>query len=102
MSHTAAPTRFSDKDPEEVLILTFNFSELTAAVTLPDVSITRKSGTADASPGNVLDGAPSISGAKVLQRVKGGTAGTDYALRCKVTADGQTYVLSAILPVRTA
>ena len=102
MTHTVGQAVFSPKDPSEIVIVTFDFAELTAAVLTPTVSATWKRGSEDLAPA-LLSGNASISGAKVLQKVQGGVAGADYLLRCQVdTADAQRYVLTGTLPVRTA
>ncbi len=59
----------------------------------------------DASPDDLLDGAPQISGTSVYQRVKAGVSGCTYKLRCTATDSGagnETYVLTASLGVVTA
>lgn len=103
MTHVASPVTFSQKDPAEIITVTFDFSDLVAAVTSATVTASWKRGTADASPSSLLSGGTSTSGAKVLQKIQGGNAGADYVLRCQVdTADGQRFVMAALLPVRTA
>lgn len=95
---------FSTKDPQEVIVVTFDFSALTATVTSPSVTASVASGKPDASPSAVLSGTPAISGAKILQTVIAGQDGTSYDLVCKVTSsDGiQKFVLSDVLPVVAA
>lgn len=94
---------FSPKDPAEVVDLGFDFSALTSAPTSPVVSAAFHSGAEDPAPEAILSGAAAVVGATVVQRVIGGVAGTDYALRCQVdTANGQRFVLTGVLPVRTA
>jgi hypothetical protein len=102
------PIYLSEKDPEEVIVLTCDFGpDLAAGETLnapPTVTVTVASG-ADASPGDVLDGAAQLdaSTTKVLQKVKGGVDDTNYRVKVKATtSDGRTLVLAPILPVRNA
>lgn len=103
MSLTVQASTFSPKDPDEVVVATFDFSEIATSITSPVVTATYKRGAADASPSAVLQGSAIASGLKVLQTIQGGVAGTDYVLRCQVDAnDGQRFVLAATLPVRTA
>mgnify|MGYP000920854792 CR=1 FL=1 len=53
--------------------------------------------------GSVTRIAGTIAGASVVQRIIGGVAGADYVLRCQVdTAAGERFVLTGVLPVRTA
>lgn len=94
---------FSAKDTGETVILGFDFVNLTSTPSAPVIAVTRHAGAADASPGAIISGSPSISGTKVLQKVVAGVTGTDYLLRCTVSApDGSVYILAGVLPVRTA
>lgn len=94
---------FDAKDPSEVLVVGFDFANLTTTPTSPTVTARRHAGAADSNPSAILSGAPSISGTQVLQKITGGTAGTDYLLRCEVDGpSGTHYVLAGVLPVRTA
>lgn len=103
MSRTISNPGFDPKDPDETIILGFDFANLTDTPTSPAITVTRHAGAADASPSAILSGSPSISGTQVLQKVTGGTAGTDYLLRCEVDGpSGTHYVLAGVLPVRTA
>jgi hypothetical protein len=103
MTRTVQNPGFDPKDPAETITVAFNFADLTDTPSSPDVVATRHAGTADASPSAILSGSPIVSGTKILQTIVGGTAGTDYLLRCQVSApDGSVYVLAGVLPVRTA
>ena len=100
---------FSDKDPWERLPLGFDFSRDLAEIgsTLaetpaPVITITHHSGTADASPAEVKDGAPWISGAIVKQWVDDGVVGARYLVRCEAyAANGARLVMSGTMMVRT-
>jgi hypothetical protein len=96
---------FDEKDPEEVVTLTFDFTDELGAETIepgPAVTIAVRKG-ADPDVAQVVNGAPQVSGATVLQSVKAGVAGVDYAVRCKVTTSGgRVLVLGRVLPVRNA
>lgn len=93
----------SDKDPSEIITVTFDFSEVADALNSPAVVVSVLSGVADENPSDILAGAPSVSGIMVMQMITGGQAGTLYQLRCTaIDADGEKYVLTAALPVRTA
>ncbi len=103
MSRTISNPGFDAKDPAEIIIVGFDFSSLTTSPSSPDVTATRHAGATDANPSAILAGAPAVSGAKITQKIAGGVDGADYLLRCQVDApDGSRYVLSGVLPVRTA
>lgn len=90
---------FSDKDPSESIVVTFDFSALVTAISTAAVAIEVTEGN-DASASAMLSGAALVSGTKVLQRVNSGVDGCVYNLRCTVTtSDGSTYVLANTLPV---
>ena len=75
-----------------------------AAITSASCTVELLAGT-DATPDDLLDGAPQISGTSVYQRVKAGVSGCTYKLRCTATDSGawnETYVLTATLGVVTA
>lgn len=71
----------------------FDFTgDLASGETLssPTVSASVYSGT-DANPSAILIGSPSISGARVSQKIAGGTAGVIYQVVCTAsTSAGQT------------
>lgn len=93
----------STKGPGETVTVTFDFSALTASVTNPSVTATVDSGLPDSNPAAMLSGALQIVGAKVLQQITLGQAGTNYELSCAITAaDGASrYVLADVVPVLT-
>jgi len=92
----------SPKDPAEIVVVTFDYAALAASVSAPVITATRASGEADATPQAIVSGAAQVQGATVMQQIVGGQAGTTYRLRCQIdTADGQRFVLAALLPVRT-
>jgi hypothetical protein len=96
---------FDPKDPEEVVTLTFDFADELGAETInpgPAVAVAVKKG-ADPDVAQVANGAPQVSGATVLQSVKAGVAGVDYAVRCKATTSGgRVLVIARVLPIRNA
>lgn len=95
--------RFDRKDPQEVVVLTFDFSAEAAAVSSPVVTVAHDSGEPDAASASVPDGSPQVSGGKVLQRVKAGVDGANYVLRCTASdGNGNTLVRAGLLMVRTA
>ncbi len=93
------------KDPAENLISTFDFSseiEVGESIASASVACTLVAGV-DASPGQVIHGAASISGSTVLRPFQGGIADATYHLRCTANlSSGRVLVLAATLPVRTA
>lgn len=90
---------FSDKDPNEGIVVTFAFAALTNTITSATVAIEVQSGN-DTNPAAMLSGMAVVSGTNVSQRVIGGVAGCTYHLRCTIqTPDGSTYVLGNTLPV---
>lgn len=95
------------KDPAEILVATFDFSEEIAVdetIDAATVTCTVLSG-GDEDPVAVVDSAlPVIDGTSVLQRLTAGVAGVSYRLRCTVelTPSGRVLVLAATLPVRSA
>lgn len=93
----------SEKDPAEVITVTFDFSAMAVTINTAALAVSVLSGLPDANPAAILSGALSISDALVIQRIAGGQAGTTYALRCVAhDADGEVHVLTAALPVKTA
>lgn len=93
----------SEKDPAEIITVTFDFSNMAASLTTAVLAVSAISGRQDSSPMAILSGSLSISGALVMQRIAGGQDGTTYGLRCTANdADGEVHVLAAALPVRTA
>lgn len=93
----------STKDPDEDVVVTFDFSNLSAsAPTSPAVTASVHAGPADAAPSAILSGSPQVSGDTVLQLVTGGSHGTDYMLRCEADCGNEHFVIAAVLQVRTA
>lgn len=87
------------KDPAETYPIEFNFSAVMSSVTGATVTVSVVGGV-DESPGDVLDGAPQMTGAKVYQRIKAGVAGCIYKLRCEATDGANVYAVTDNLPVR--
>lgn len=92
------------KDVGEKYAIEFQYPSVLAAITSATVTVQLLAGT-DATPDDLLDGAPQISGTSVYQRVKAGVSGCTYKLRCTATDAGaadETYVLTASIGVVTA
>lgn len=102
-----SPRFFDEKDPGEVLVLTFDFTKDLGGETIvapPAVAVTVHAG-GDGTPAAILDGAAQLDATskKVLQSVQGGVAAVDYRLQVTVdTNGGRTLVMAMILPVRPA
>lgn len=96
MTQTLTP-----KDPAESFAVSFDFSRLLETVTAANVTAAIASGKTGA-PEAILNGAAQVIGTQVLQRVSGGQVGSDYLLRCEASDGTETYVLTALMPVRTA
>lgn len=87
----------------ETLLLGFDFSGLVDAIVSASavVTITRRSGTADADPSTMRVGTPQVAGLVVSQMVTGRVAGANYVLAFQVdTPDGQRFIETGILAVR--
>lgn len=92
------------KDTGEKYAIEFQYTGVLSAITSASVTAQLLAGT-DATPDDLLDGDPQISGASVFQRVKAGVSGCTYKLRCTATDAGaadETYVLTASIMVVTA
>ena len=99
-------TLWPAKDPEEVFVVTFDFSAALdegEAISIAAVACLLISGS-DQTPNDVLAASATISGGSVLQPVQGGVLGARYVLRCVATLgpSGRRLVLAATLPVRLA
>ncbi len=92
-------TRWKDKDPADIITVEFDFSADATAVTAPAVTIAVVAGT-DADPSLMLVGAPTVSGATVLQRIQGGVNGATYSLQCLAYNGDDRYSIEALLPVK--
>ncbi|SCX40392.1 hypothetical protein [Nitrosospira sp. Nsp1] len=90
---------FASKDPEESIVLTFDFSAVAATVANPQISIEVISG-ADPDAQAMRSGSPQVDGSKVLQLVVGGVDGVDYHLRCEGESGAEKLVIGVSLRVR--
>lgn len=101
---TCTTPSFDSKDPGERVLIAFDFGRNFAAVSAvpaPVVTVARLSGAADADPSLMMDGAPTISGARVMQWVVGGVDGARYLFGCQAEdADGWVLVEAGTLTVR--
>lgn len=92
---------FEPKDPEEICTVAFDFARRTTAPSAPMVSVQRiETQDVDATP-LALVGRAVVVGSKVLQRMRSGSNGSVYMLRCSVTAaSGDRYVMAGMLAVK--
>lgn len=88
------------KDPAENIVLEFDFTGELTSISTATVSITAQDGSNTAA--TMLDGAPQITGAKVLQRIKNGVDQIDYKPRCVAISGADVRVRAATLPVKLA
>jgi len=89
----------SDKDPQEVIPVTFDFKKLMNSIDSATVSISVKSG-ADNIPENLLYSSVKISDAKVSQLIKGGIDGVVYLIRINATKGSEKYSHAVYLKVK--
>lgn len=97
---------FSPKDPNEVIVLTFDFTtSLVTGETLtgsPTVTISAAIGV-DAAMAAMLSGAPSIVGNTVLQKVINGVVKNSYGFIALCTlSSGRMLAVGGILPINVA
>lgn len=97
--------RFSNVDPGEKLVLTFQFAKgLATGETLvaPTVSVTVDYGT-DATPSAIIVGSQ-VSGTDVLVSVAGQKVDVDYHIKvlCTTSNANKKLAVAGVLPCRTA
>jgi len=92
------------KDPDEVLVITWDYAAaLDAGETLASAVTTASLLSGDTASPLALWGSPLIDGGEVRQTISAGLAGSSYTLRCLATlSSGRLLALAATLPVRTA
>lgn len=90
------------KDPEESVVLEFDFSSELAAIDSATVSVAVAGTKPDANASLVLDGPLQINGTDVFQRMSGGVDGVDYKFRCAGTRGSDVIVRTGIVKVRAA
>lgn len=89
------------KDPDESVIVEFDFEGELDSVASAVVEATVHSGGSDPDPSGILYGSPQIVGDKVFQRIIGGISGVTYGLRCEGTSSLDVIVRAELLPVKT-
>lgn len=89
-----------EKDPSEIITVTFDFSALATSCSNPVVTCHQLSGTVDSTVSSMISGSAQLSGTSILQRIHGGIDGAAYKLRCQIDdADGERFVLADTLTV---
>lgn len=80
---------FDEKDPAEHVTITFDYSQELGleSIVAASVLVIVLHGI-DPSPLSMLNSAPSIIGAQVLQAIKGGISGVQYEFKCTITTSG--------------
>jgi len=91
--------RWQQKDPSDVVVVEFDFSNTTALVDSATITV-GVAGDADPTPSAILVGGPTIAGAIVRQRVTGGLDGVDYFFEARAVSGSDAFTIDAVLPVR--
>lgn len=89
------------KNPEESVLVEFDYTGELTAPTIAVVSIAVVNGV-DPDAATMIVGAPQFSGAKVIQRISAGIDKTNYKVKCVATQGNDIRVRADILPVRAA
>lgn len=92
------------KDPEEVVDLSFDFTDDLGAADIQGAPVIAASLIEGVDPdfANTIQGAATVDGKIVFQRIRNGLDKVAYGYRCKITAsDGRVLVLALQVPVRT-
>lgn len=90
------------KDPDESIVIVFDFSAELSAIDSVAVSMAVHGPGVDPGVAAMLEGAPQISGAMALQRVRHGIHGLAYKPRCVATRGADVIVRAGVMPVRWA
>jgi hypothetical protein len=91
----------SPKYQAEIVTVMFDFTALTTTAANATVAPTIAGGS-DTSPSGILNGYPTIVGAKVYQKIQAGNVGTTYKLTCSIDGDGGNhYQLSDTIQVQS-
>ncbi len=93
---------FDPKDPEEIIPLSFDFTQLGSGFTTPVVTVSHLGGVSDADPSAMILGSATIASDVATVAIQGGVANADYLVRCSALQGGLKYVISGVLPVRVA
>jgi hypothetical protein len=94
------PHQFDPKRVAEIYVVGIDFAALTATPSAPAVTAEWLEGTADATPAAMLQGAATVTGSVVTQKLVGGVSGAAYRLLFQADApDGSRYIEEALLRV---
>ena len=96
LPHILAP-----KDPAASLVLDFDFAGELQAVDSAALSVTLVNGP-DPAPWTIMDGAKTLSGAIVSQRISGGLDKCNYKINAVARQGSEIRALAAVVPVRAA
>lgn len=96
--------KFTSKDPEEIILITFDFgdvvidsTETITAVVAWEISVFE--GT-DLTPNNLFTGIPTYDASTATHLITGGINNCSYLISCTVdTNKGQRLKMSGILPI---
>jgi len=92
--------KISDKVPSEIIPVSFEYSNIVSAVdSVVSVSITVMTGT-DPDVADMLYGAYTLTGTRVVQLVRNGVAGTVYRLSCLVSVGSEKYEIDGDMAVK--
>jgi hypothetical protein len=93
---------FDPKDPEEIIPLEFDFSQLGTGFASPVVTVTHIGGVADPDAADMVLAAPTITDNVAVVAIQSGVDNADYLVRCTAMQGAMKYVISGVLPVRVA
>lgn len=94
-------SRGRPKDPAEVWPVAARFGRVLTGLDSVAVSVTVAHGVADPDAADMVLGAADISGADVVQMIRGGIPGNRYLIRFTAARGAEVHVLAATLDVRT-
>lgn len=93
---------FDPKDPEEIIPLEFDFSQLGTGFSSPVVTVSHVGGVSDPDAADMVLGSATITSDVAVVAIQDGLHGADYLVRCTAVNGVTKYVISGILPVRNA
>lgn len=90
--------RILTKDPEDLIIIRFNYSEYVGTISSAVVTIYDKTG---ATVPAMISGSATVAANLVQQKVGGGVANASYTIKCKATtASGEELVIKGTLNIK--
>ncbi len=91
--------KISDKAPEEIIPVSFDFTELLTSIDSVVVSVSVNTGT-DNNPGALLFSSAQIQGAVVTHLIQQGLTDVTYLIKATATSGDIKYSLACYLPVK--